>query len=179
MKTWKQTWTVYWLCGKGCKDPKRHGYIGCTVNMAKRIWNHRQDGRFPAFKVKVVFEGTREECLKLEGELRPRPNIGWNNCLGGYAIVGHGHKGVPKSPEQREKMRQAALRRYQKPGERERMQKIVKQAFKNIDRTSKNNAMYGRTQTEETKALISQRLKERGGYSGRLNPNYRHGGFVE
>jgi hypothetical protein len=84
-----------------------------------------------------------------------------------------------KSPKTIENMRLAALRRYQKPGEKERMASIVKEALKDVDRSGANNPRFGVTLSDETKALIAQRLTERGGYRGANNPNYRHGRDVQ
>jgi hypothetical protein len=108
--------------------------------------------------------------------MRPTAGIGWNRFPGGLA--GHAGKGVPKSPEQRAKMRAAALARYRKPGERERTQRAVKKAFRNIDRSGENNAMFGRHHSEETKQKLRDRIAERD-TTGRRNPNWRHGAYVK
>lgn len=51
----------------------------------------------------------------------------------------HVGKGIPKSPEHREKMRQAALRRYSNSEEREKTAIAVKNKFKNGDTRRKKN----------------------------------------
>ena len=82
-------------------------------------------------------------------------------------------KGRPKSPDQREKMRQASLRRYQDPTERQRTSEAVKRGLKGIDRSGAGNSMFGRTMSEETKQKIRDAIDERGGVPGSRNPNYR------
>jgi hypothetical protein len=122
-----------------------------------------------------VFKGTIKQCLDVERNLRPTANIGWNKLPGGLA--GHANKGVPKSPEHREKIRQASLKRWANPKEKKRMVKIMKQTVNRLsrDRTGSNNPNFGKTMSEETKQKIRDRIIDRGGYSGKRNPNYRHG----
>jgi hypothetical protein len=47
-----------------------------------------------------------------------------------------------------------------------------------VDRAGKNNSMFGKHHSEESKQKISDRVAERGSHSGENNPNYRHGLFV-
>lgn len=74
-------------------------------------------------------------------------------------------------------MRQAAIARYAKPGEKEQTSKAVKRGLKNVDRSGTNNSMFGRRMSEATKEKIRDRIEERGGISGKNNPNYRHGDY--
>ena len=74
---------VYWLYDESCADIHAHGYVGASVDPARRAAVHRYRGRLPDFKLTVVFSGTREECLAKEKELRPVPGIGWNIEPGG------------------------------------------------------------------------------------------------
>src|SRR5262252_4204141 len=129
---------VYWLYDASCRDIRRHGYVGACTRLDSRLRTHRRAfGTYksaigvPAnFKVKIVFAGSIKECQALEAQLRPDTHIGWNNKRGGgRSSLGHRYgtafkqarakeaskrfKGVPKSFEQREKMREAALRRYE------------------------------------------------------------------
>jgi hypothetical protein len=177
----KTTGVVYWLFDETCRDPERHGYIGVTVTWPRRLHRHRceETSAFlpDKFEGKVLFRGHIKACLALERKLRPHSNIGWNRLPGG--LSGHAGKGVPKSPEHREKIRQAALRRFAKPAERKRLSKAVKRGLKDVDQTGANNPMYGRHHSEETKQKIRERIDERGGVFGKANPNYRHGGFAK
>jgi hypothetical protein len=139
---------------------------------------HRESGRLPEnFRIEVLFRGPKEDCLALEHRLRPTPHIGWNVGVGGFTN-GKGLRGIPKSPEHRAKQREAALRRYADPAERKRTQRAVKKAFKTIDRSGANNAMFGRKQSEETKRKIGDKALARD-VSGKRNPNYRHGEYCE
>jgi hypothetical protein len=126
-----------------------------------------------------LFEGTIKQCIALEQMLRPVARIGWNELPGGQ--FGHAQKGIPKSPEQREKMRQAALRRYADPAERERTSKDVKLGIKikKRDYTGAKNPNYGKITSEAAKQKMRDKIAERGGVNGENNPNYRHGDYVE
>jgi hypothetical protein len=85
---------------------------------------------------------------------------------------------VSKSPEQKAKMRAAALKRWQNAEAREAQSKAVKRGLKGIDRTGANNSSFGKHQSEETKQKVRDRIAERGGVSGANNPNFRHGRYV-
>jgi NUMOD3 motif len=88
----------------------------------------------------------------------------------------HVGKGIPKSPEHRENMRQAALRRYADPTERERTSKAVKRGLAHIDRSGKNNSRFGKHCSEETKEKLRRRIAERN-ISGSNNPNFKQGHY--
>jgi hypothetical protein len=137
---------------------------------------HRQNKRIPKFHCTILFKGSQKVALAMEAILRPRPHIGWNIGIGGFPD-GKSLRGVPKTPEQREKMKAAALRRYADPAEREKTQRTVKQAFEYIDRSGANNSRYGAAVSETTKQKMRDRIAERGGVAGEKNPNYRTGEF--
>lgn len=168
-----QSWFVYWLFDERCVCPWRHGYIGVCNNLPHRLFNHRRNRRFPPnWDWKILLTApTEAECHKVERDFRPRHNIGWNQGIGGYRS-GAGLAGVPKSTEQKEKMRAAALRRYADPAERLRTQKAVKDAFKTIDRSGANNGRYGYATSEATKEKIRFKIIERGGVAGDRNPMF-------
>ena len=173
---------VYWLFNGQCSTPVEHGYVGVTVSWPRRLWRHRSEKASDflpeGFEGKILFRGTLKQCLELEKLLRPAEKIGWNRHPGGLA--GYAGKGVPKSPEHREKIRQAALARYQRPGERERTGKAAKLGIKRkgIDRSGAGNGHYGKHLSEESKQKIRDAIEERGGISGENNPNYRHGRYT-
>jgi hypothetical protein len=170
---------LYWATDNPDKSPLSYGYVGVSMDLKKRKYHHIHDETIPVkdFEMIVLFRGPENKCYELEKLLRPSLNIGWNHHPGGR--LGHAHKNIPKSPEQRAKMRAVALARYTKPGEHERTSRAVKRGLKGVDRTGANNAMFGRTQSEETKQKIRDAIAERGGVSGKNNPNYRHGQCVE
>jgi hypothetical protein len=176
-------WTVYWLYDSRCFCYFRHGYVGISKNIRRRLIRHRysakhgHNDRLPeTFECKILFRGSYRECLMLEFSLRPRPCVGWNLGIGGCAD-GSMLAGVPQTAKHRERIRAAALARYAKPGEKERASEIGKAAFKAIDRAGANNAMYGRKQSETTKQKIRDRIAEHGGRAGKRNGNYRHGRY--
>lgn len=170
---------VYWLHDQFGVCWWRHGYIGVTQAWPRRFYRHRSESKFLPnhFEGEIIFKGSIKQCLALEQQLRPVAGIGWNRFPGG--LSGYAAKGIPKSPEQREKMRAAALRRYSDPAERERTQAAVKEALKGIDRSGAANSMYGKHQSEAAKQKIRTKIAERGGFTGANNPNYRHGRYTE
>jgi hypothetical protein len=127
--------TVYWLFDATCVDPTDSGYVGATANYRARLQQHRERRGSAArdlpetYQARILYEGPIQKCLELERLLRPRANIGWNRMAGGVQVrVGRLHsdkvkrkisravkrggagKGVPKSTEHREAMREAQLR---------------------------------------------------------------------
>jgi hypothetical protein len=92
---------VYWAYDDTCDHPADSGYIGVTENRRiRRDQLRRNYVRFPPdVKMKILFEGTREECLDLERRLRPRANMGWNKNAGGVAPVQLKHGRAPIGPE--------------------------------------------------------------------------------
>lgn len=126
-----ETHLVYWVYDPNCASPERDGYIGCTNSAKRQI--PRAMRRFSATDFKILFRGTREECLAVEAKLRPRAGIGWNIAAGGFAY-GNGLADIPKPSLQREKMATAGEARYanRKPRspsyERQRLAKNAKRA---------------------------------------------------
>jgi hypothetical protein len=167
-------YVVYWLYDDSCITPRADGYIGVTNNPTKNVWRYRQSKKFgdKIFKMKIIYWGTKDECLSVDNELRPHAGIGWNAGAGGFHD-GTGVRGVPKSPEHRAKQRAAALRRYQDPAEHQRTSEAVKQGLSKNHSKGVSNPMFGRTMSEETKQKIRNAIDERGGISGSNNPNYR------
>lgn len=90
---------VYWLHITEYKSYKK-GYIGVSSNPKIR-WDHqhkpslkkglhyniRLQKAFNKYgvkiKLKIIFKGSRVECLAKEQSLRPRVNMGWNIAAGG------------------------------------------------------------------------------------------------
>lgn len=173
----RSEWLVYWLFDETCTSRALAGYVGATkaTRLYQRLNQHQHNKRIPKdFRYEVIFRGSRKEALALESELRPQAYTGWNIGVGGFPSGG-GLKGVSKSPEHREKIRAAALRRYADPAEHERTSKAVKIGIKDRDQSGANNPSFGKRMSEETKQKVRDRLAERGGYAGARNPNYRHG----
>jgi len=96
-------WTVYWLYDERCVCPWRHGYVGITLLPARRVRTHQKHKRFPSdFQWKTLFQGTKFDCMRVEHQLRPTFNIGWNRARGGSKGnpgTGAGLFGKPKSAE--------------------------------------------------------------------------------
>jgi hypothetical protein len=184
MVTAKELWVVYWLHNSSYTKPKTQGYIGICIRrrLHLRIYRHRfnnqKHNRFtPKFLWKILFTGSKIECLKFERNFRPQIKIGWNLASGGDEGRGSGSKGVPKSPEHRAKIAASARARYTNPAERAKMSRILKKVFKNIDRSGKNNPRFGSHLSEATKEKIRAKIEERD-ITGKRNPNYRHGRYI-
>lgn len=169
---------VYWLRDETCTNPMEHGYIGVTSRQRRREIIHRYSRRFPEFELTILFRGGRAACLDAEKIFRPRPYIGWNKAPGGGHESGH-LRGMPKSEEQKAKMRAAALARYADPKERERTARAVKKGLKHIDRSGANNGHFGKPTSEAAKQKIRDKIAERGGVAGSNNPNFKHGRYCE
>jgi hypothetical protein len=157
---------VYWLFDDRCICVMRHGYVGVSTRWANRLRRHKR-GRFPTFCWKLLFDGSLADCLLFERQLRPMPGIGWNEAPGGE----YGGGSAAKKERTKQLMREAALRRYAQPGERERTQASVKAAFKSIDRSGANNPRFGIAMSDETKAKISAKARDRG-MRGARNPMF-------
>jgi hypothetical protein len=98
---------LYWLFDDSCICLWRHGYIGVTTRWPHRLIKHRASKQWPEdFKSLVLWRGDRDECLALERQLRPHPNIGWNTTVGGTisSITNKGRIGQKKSEEERAKI---------------------------------------------------------------------------
>ena len=78
---------VYWVFED--KDrfvfPHNAGYVGVSEDPRQRWYNIRTSKKAPKAKLVILYEGTREECLRREHELRPGLRIGWNTLRGGQA----------------------------------------------------------------------------------------------
>ena len=105
---------VYWLFDASCVDPERHGYVGVTADLPNRLKKHRANER--NLEHRILFEGPEHDCFALEALMRPQKAIGWNKASGGRC--------PPRSAIIRQKMKEAALRRYADPDERRKMSEI-------------------------------------------------------
>jgi hypothetical protein len=171
---------VYWLYDAGCVSPKKDGYIGASNNPTKQAWRYEKAKKFgdKKFQMKILFWGSKEECLAVERQLRPHHGIGWNKGAGGFKD-GSGCKGVAKSAEHKAKIRAAALARYQDPAEHKRTSRDVKRGLGRNHSVGVNNPMFGREMSDKSKQKIRDRIEQRGGVFGKNNPNYRHGRYSD
>lgn len=97
------------------------GYIGITVNATKRFAQHQRDTKnrnrhnrnyhlynalrlYDDIEFVILEEGEDEYIMNREYELRPDPNIGWNQAVGGSHNGGNAFKGK-KRPEHSELMK--------------------------------------------------------------------------
>lgn len=78
----KATHCVYHLHTGTTTD---NGYVGVTKNLRERLYNHKGKGLFQdTTLIDILLVGTEKECLDLERQLRPYPNMGWNTAEGGW-----------------------------------------------------------------------------------------------
>jgi hypothetical protein len=79
---------VYWVFeDKDCFTfPHNAGYVGVSEDPTRRWHGLRTAKTAPkTAKLLILYEGTREECLRREYQLRPSLRIGWNTLRGGTA----------------------------------------------------------------------------------------------
>jgi hypothetical protein len=77
---------LYWVYDLACGSEVNSGYVGVTENPYQRLHSLRSQGTVPRNAImRILFEGTRQECLAKEKTLRPQRNIGWNKAIGGVA----------------------------------------------------------------------------------------------
>lgn len=145
---------VYWVFDLTCKKPEIDGYVGITNGDPKRRHSaHVRRGVAPrGSSLRILFEGTREECKTWENRLRPRPDLGWNKAIGGIetgGMLGRNHTEETKATmakkrrewhsnhrgwSQSEKAKQtisAALRGQAKPpGHSEKLRALASRRFR-------------------------------------------------
>lgn len=149
---------VYWIYDRSCTSPERHGYVGVTGSPKREI--PRAMHRFRVTTFKILLRGSKKKCYDLENKLRPKFNIGWNQQVGGFGS-GQGGKGLPKSKLHRQRIAKSTKRRWSDPKSRKVQSIAVKKGLRDIDRTGKKNAMYGRKHSAKTKAKISASQRAR------------------
>jgi len=150
---------LYWIYNSSCDEPQFSGYIGVTLNPTTRFRNHLRSKRVPDdCQIKILFEGSREECFSLENELRPTKNIGWNNAVGGSHGWKHGftHSSLTKekmkekwTPERKAKasdfktLMNKKLKGQSRPKQSEKM-------------IGENNPMFGKKRPNHVKEAVSK-----------------------
>ena len=124
---------VYWIKRDCHTDPKTEGYIGVTNKsleerfrvhskyVKKRSHVNKAIQKYDDVDIVLLHEGTDEECLRMEHNLRPKENIGWNIAKGGSVPpmmneetarkIAQTLKGRKRSAESIEKQRQTMLKK--------------------------------------------------------------------
>ncbi len=96
-------------------DNLKQGYIGITNRPTTRLTEHKRSTnkhlenafkKYSDIVMSIIYQGTQQECLDKEYQLRPTKNIGWNIAVGGG--MPPSSKGKPHcignlKPEQRRK----------------------------------------------------------------------------
>jgi len=78
---------VYWVFeDTDCFSfPHNSGYVGVSEDPESRWRRMRAIKKVPKARLVILYEGTREECLRREHQLQPGLRIGWNTLQGGVA----------------------------------------------------------------------------------------------
>lgn len=154
---------VYWVHLKEHKDYYTEGYIGISKNPKNRYKHHRLGHSNPviteAFKkygkeniqLTILYEAETEVCKKIEKDLRPKRNIGWNLEVGGI---------IPPNPlnrkhtlETRLKMSKAQKGRKNGPSPFKGKKRWTEEQKKLI-----GSYHIGKTITEEHKQAVREKL---------------------
>jgi hypothetical protein len=126
---------LYWLFDDSCICLWRHGYIGITTQWTRRLQRHRRTMSH-AFRFAILFRGSKEECTKLEHQLRPHRHIGWNVAPGGNLV----RLGAQVSDEAKRRMSIAATQRPPCSEETRERQRIASTGRTNRGRPGKKSA---------------------------------------
>ena len=102
VEDWYKPAVIYWIHFKESIDPFSEGYIGISVNLKKRIIDHKSKNKRLRIKllkgaiVDILEEfSTLLEAAKKEAVYRPTSRIGWNIQPGGQippAQTNHSYK---------------------------------------------------------------------------------------
>lgn len=153
---------VYWLYDETCSAPENDGYVGITYRLDYRVNQHRKSNKFnPMFSVRILFEGTRDQCSAVERGYRPNASLGWNSASGGGVgrraaastreKISRFFKTIPRSKEWRDAISVANKGKLGNFGYRhseDARKKLSKAAFG-------NKRALGHAHTEEAKAKMS------------------------
>lgn len=164
---------VYWIKNDSCTSIETDGYVGVSAYPSRRFKVHlSRNNKIPKdATIEIIFQGNRKDCFALEEKLRPIKGIGWNNAVGGK----HGYKkGFTHSPQTKKKMKDAWTpdRREIASKVRAEMNVALFSGQKRPDHSKamlgKNNPMYGKTHSEQTRQKISETGKNK------TPPNKQH-----
>ena len=91
---------LYWVYDDTCDSVLGTGYVGVTEDPPVRLQQLRQSRTVPRnAKLRVLYEGTRAQCLARERALRPYYHQGWNRDVGGKAAYPSRHGLRPVGPD--------------------------------------------------------------------------------
>jgi predicted GIY-YIG superfamily endonuclease len=98
---------VYWIKLSTHTDVRSEGYVGISKDPVRRMREHKKSKyrignhlrRHPDADLVILFEGSEEECIAREKELRPVDGIGWNIVSGGGMPPNHTGRKMPNKAQ--------------------------------------------------------------------------------
>ena len=186
-------------------------YVGITSLNPEDRWGHngnnyRKDTQpvfaraidkygWDNFKHEIIAENLiKEDAIQMEIELIKSYKSNcrkYNDPTYGYNMTdgGEGLNGVSLSDDRKQQLRDRQIKKFENPEERKKLSKWAKEWFA----TPENNPMFGKHHSEESKVLISKKVKEgmsdenlrkklsdlkKDVYDGEKNPRYGSGKAV-
>lgn len=160
--------SVYWIHHKDHTDIFSQGYVGVSVNAQMRFAQHFKRTQNAHLKNAIAKYGwenlvkqqfliaDKEYCLKVEKQLRPVGNLGWNIVAGG-GLPPLAKKGVNAGKPSWNKGKKSSLETRQKLSiiTKEQMKNPARKEKNRLARLGKVSAMKGLSHSEEAKLKMS------------------------
>jgi hypothetical protein len=148
---------IYWIRLRDHVDIHSEGYIGVTKSVNRCINNYKLDisrgkhanknltsavrkNGWENIVVEEILCGTESYCYFIEGEMRPKPNIGWNMASGGHRRSGRpagfkmSEESIQKAKENRAKSRLLRLPEIQEEKRRKEEERLKKKIIQKEER---------------------------------------------
>ena len=160
--------SVYWIHHKDHTDMFSQGYVGVSVNAAMRFGQHLKRTQNAHLKNAIAKYGwenlvkqqiliaDKDYCLKIEKQLRPTNNVGWNIVAGG-GLPPLSKKGVNAGRPSWNKGKKSSLETRQKLSiiAKEQMKDPVRREINRLNRLGMESPMKGLKHSAETRLKMS------------------------
>jgi len=165
---------IYWIHNENETDIETQGYVGITNNLKRRIREHSTKINFLEGRIVDIFLcGEKSYCKEIEYKLRPKKYIGLNIASGGG--IPPNAIGIKRSEKTKLLMSQNNVGMKGKKHTDETKRKMseshkgfgklhteeTKKKLSEIAKRRKYQPMTGRKQSESTRQLISEKLRNR------------------